>query len=220
MGVDHIAARPPRRAHSVRSAVALRGRWAVPPNLMPRVGRNPWTRQPSVTIRPDRLVLRRGRPSGPASTFFSCCTGRALPVRIRRVGDFGRRPLPWALDHEGEENADCGLAGSGCDAVERVVVRWRPRPAAGHDGGGVRRWDNDHGDSSVGRRLSAPPMSFQGRHVTRGGRVFTVVQAEGETRIVEDVGNGVLIEVASRTLDTEALLDIAETVTYDPVRDQ
>ena len=76
------------------------------------------------------------------------------------------------------------------------------------------------GEFSVTRRLSAPPMSFQGRHVTRGGRVFTVVQAEGETRIVEDVGNGVLIEVASRTLDTEALLDIAETVTYDPVRDQ
>ena len=72
---------------------------------------------------------------------------------------------------------------------------------------------------SVGRQLSAPPMSIQGRHVTRDGRVFTVVQAEGETRIVEDVGNGVLIEVVSRSLDTEALLDIAESVTYDPARD-
>jgi len=72
---------------------------------------------------------------------------------------------------------------------------------------------------SVTRRLSAPSMSIQGRHVTRDGRVFTVAQVEGQTRTVEDVGNGVLIEVASRTLDTESLLDIAETVTYDPARD-
>jgi hypothetical protein len=49
--------------------------------------------------------------------------------------------------------------------------------------------------------------------------VFTVVEGTRETRILEDAGNGIQIEVVSQSLDAETLLQVAESVLYDPTRD-
>jgi len=79
---------------------------------------------------------------------------------------------------------------------------------------------NENGaEFSVARFVSTPPLSIQGHRVQRGDRVFAVDQSEDGTRVVEDVGNGVRIEVASRSLSAEVLLEIAEATRYDPTRD-
>ena len=77
---------------------------------------------------------------------------------------------------------------------------------------------DDSAQFAVGRQISPEPYPIAGREVTRGGRVFTVL--EGETRILEEVGSGIRIEVVSRSLDAETLLQIAESVHYDPTRDR
>src|SRR5665811_1486268 len=75
----------------------------------------------------------------------------------------------------------------------------------------------DGGKFSVGRQISPPPYPYPGVKVERAGRTFTVI--DGETRILEDVGNDIRVETVSDSLDTETLLRIAESVTYDPTRD-
>jgi hypothetical protein len=52
--------------------------------------------------------------------------------------------------------------------------------------------------------------------VTLDGRVFTVTP---EVRILEEVANGVRIEVVSQSLDVDVLLMIAASIQYDPERD-
>jgi len=77
---------------------------------------------------------------------------------------------------------------------------------------------DDSAQFAVGRQISPAPYPIAGREVTRDGRVFTVI--EGETRILEDGDNGIRIEVVSRSLDAETLLQIAESVHYDANRDR
>ena len=76
------------------------------------------------------------------------------------------------------------------------------------------------GDGSqfeVGRQLPPPPYPTSGHQVTRAGRVFTV---NGEVRVFEELANGTRIEVLSHNLDEATLLDVAESVIYDPTRDR
>jgi len=69
---------------------------------------------------------------------------------------------------------------------------------------------------AVGRQLTAEPWSIAGHEVTLDGRVFTVTP---EVRILEEVANGVRIEVVSQSLDVDVLLMIAASIQYDPERD-
>jgi hypothetical protein len=73
---------------------------------------------------------------------------------------------------------------------------------------------------AIGRQISPPPYPTAGQAVTRAGRDFTVVEDTAETRILEKVGNGIRIEVASPSLDSETLLRIAESTSYDPANDR
>lgn len=74
------------------------------------------------------------------------------------------------------------------------------------------------GQFSVGRVVNPGPVA--GEQVTRDGRVFTIVEYSRETRIKEEVGNGFIIEVVGRSLDTDTLLRIADGMGYDPTRDR
>ncbi len=74
------------------------------------------------------------------------------------------------------------------------------------------------GKFSVGRVANPEPVA--GEQVTRDGRVFTIVEYSRETRIKEEVGNGFIIEVVGRSLDTDTLLRIADGMSYDPTRDR
>jgi hypothetical protein len=78
------------------------------------------------------------------------------------------------------------------------------------------------GDDSVlavGRQISPPPYSGVRREVTRDGREFTIVEETRMIRILEEVDDDIQIQVASDSLDAETLLQIAESVHYDPTRD-
>jgi hypothetical protein len=79
---------------------------------------------------------------------------------------------------------------------------------------------DDSEQVSVGRQIDPEPYPLAGESVTRAGRDFTVVEATRETRILEDVGNGIRVEVVSASLDSETLLAVAESVTYDPAQDR
>jgi hypothetical protein len=72
----------------------------------------------------------------------------------------------------------------------------------------------------VGRQIAPEPYPFPGEDVTRNGRSFTLVKGTRETRVLTDTDRDVRIEVVSRTLDSETLLRIAESVGYEPDRDQ
>jgi hypothetical protein len=70
---------------------------------------------------------------------------------------------------------------------------------------------------SIGRQLSPPPYPIAGEEVIRNGREFTVIA--DEVRILEQLDDGVRVEVVSASLDVDSLLLIAESVSYDPSRD-
>jgi hypothetical protein len=70
---------------------------------------------------------------------------------------------------------------------------------------------------AVGRQLTSEPWPLQGREVTLHGRVFTIT---AEVRILEEVADGVRLEVVSQSLDQAVLLAIAESAQYDPARDR
>jgi hypothetical protein len=73
---------------------------------------------------------------------------------------------------------------------------------------------------AIGRQISPKPYPTAGQAVNRSGREFTVVEDTGETRILEEVGNGIRVEVVSASLDSETLLRIAESTSYDPANDR
>jgi hypothetical protein len=76
---------------------------------------------------------------------------------------------------------------------------------------------DDEGRSfSIGRRRFASTVPLTGETLHRGDRTFTVVTSDTEIRVLEDVGDDVRIEVVSSDLDADALLRIAQGVTYDP----
>jgi hypothetical protein len=79
---------------------------------------------------------------------------------------------------------------------------------------------DESGQVSVGRQIDPEPYPLAGESVTRADRDFTVVLGTREIRILEDVGNGIRVEVVSPSLDSETLLAIAESVTYDPAQDR
>lgn len=71
---------------------------------------------------------------------------------------------------------------------------------------------------SVGIQISPPTHPGSGEVVTRGGREFIIYDEGNQARITEDVGNDVRVDVVSDSLDTDTLMRIAESVTYDPER--
>ncbi|MGH8923992.1 MAG: hypothetical protein ACRDWA_05025 [Acidimicrobiia bacterium] len=72
---------------------------------------------------------------------------------------------------------------------------------------------------SIGIQIAPPPHPGSGEVVRRGDREFTVYNEGNQIRVTEDVGNDSRIDVLSDSLDTERLLRIAESVTYEPGRD-
>lgn len=72
---------------------------------------------------------------------------------------------------------------------------------------------------SIGRQISPEPYPTPGEQVVRDDRQFTLVENTRETRVLEEVDVDIRIEVVSRTLDSETLLRIAESVVYNPERD-
>jgi hypothetical protein len=72
--------------------------------------------------------------------------------------------------------------------------------------------------------LTIPTLFWQpefGRvEVVRGGNVFTLIRDGNETRVLKDMGNGVRVEVASRSVDAETLLGIAEEISRDTTRNR
>jgi hypothetical protein len=73
---------------------------------------------------------------------------------------------------------------------------------------------------SIGRQISPQPYPTPGQAVTGGGREFTIVEETTQTRVLEEVGSGIRIEVVSASLDPETLLRIAENTSYDPANDR
>ncbi len=79
---------------------------------------------------------------------------------------------------------------------------------------------SDGTEFSIGRNRRGQPLSSPGEVVTVDGRDFTIVEyPSGETRVREEVAGGVSVEVVSRQMDTDTLLEIAKGVTYDPATD-
>jgi hypothetical protein len=89
----------------------------------------------------------------------------------------------------------------------------------GHETATFHVFVSDAGTSqfAVGRQL--PPVLFPtaGRQIERNGRVFTV---NDEVRVFEELTSGVRLEVLSQSLDEATLLEIAQSVSYDPARDR
>ena len=73
---------------------------------------------------------------------------------------------------------------------------------------------------SIGRQISPQPYPTAGEAVTRAGREFTIVEDATETRVLEEVGSGIRVEVVSASLDPQILLRIAESTSYDPANDR
>lgn len=71
---------------------------------------------------------------------------------------------------------------------------------------------------SVGIQISPPRHPGSGEVVTRGDREFTIYDERNQARITEDVGSDIGVDVVSDSLDTDTLMRIAESVTYDPER--
>ncbi|NOY54815.1 MAG: hypothetical protein GXP34_02395 [Actinobacteria bacterium] len=114
-----------------------------------------------------------------------------------------------ALDDDGASGLRIGYVPAGYSFVFNE----------GHESAMFHRFVADDGTwFAVGRSLFPAPYPIRGVDVVRDGRTFTVI--EGEPRILEYVGDGVRVETVSKSLDTETLLRIAESVTYDPGRDR
>jgi hypothetical protein len=72
---------------------------------------------------------------------------------------------------------------------------------------------------SIGRQISPEPYPTPGEQVVRGKRELMLVEDTRETRVLEEVDGDIRVEVVSQTLDSETLLRIAESTSYDPARD-
>ena len=72
---------------------------------------------------------------------------------------------------------------------------------------------------SIGRQISPEPYPTPGEVLVLGDREFTLVEDTRETRVLEEVDGDIRLEVVSQTLDSETLTQIAESVSYDPARD-
>ena len=73
---------------------------------------------------------------------------------------------------------------------------------------------------AVGRQVSPEPYPLLGEEVIRDGRMFTLVEDTSGTSVLEDAGDDIRIEVVSSSLDSETLLRIAESVSFDLNQDQ
>lgn len=71
---------------------------------------------------------------------------------------------------------------------------------------------------SVGIQISPTPHPGSGEVVTRGDREFTIYDEGNQTRITEGLESDIRVDVVSDSLDTETLMRIAESVTYDSER--
>lgn len=69
---------------------------------------------------------------------------------------------------------------------------------------------------SIGIQIAPPLHPGSGEAVTRGDREFVVYDEGAQIRVTEDVGNDTRIDVLSDSLDTDTVLRIAESITYDP----
>jgi hypothetical protein len=72
---------------------------------------------------------------------------------------------------------------------------------------------------SIGRQIQSEPYPTPGEEVVLCEREFTLVEDTRETRVLEEVDGDIRLEVVSQTLDSETLLQIAESMSYDPARD-
>lgn len=68
----------------------------------------------------------------------------------------------------------------------------------------------------MGIQISPAPHPGSGEVATRGNREFTIYDEGNQTRITDDVGHAIRVDVVSDSLDTNTLMRIAESVTYDP----
>lgn len=78
---------------------------------------------------------------------------------------------------------------------------------------------NDGSRFAVGRTISPGPLPFPGETVVLDGRTFTFVVIPEEIRTLENVGDGVRVEVVGYSLESDVLFRIAKSVRYDPDRD-
>jgi hypothetical protein len=83
----------------------------------------------------------------------------------------------------------------------------------------VFQTEDESDQLSIGRQISPEPYPTPGEQVVRDDREFTLVQDTREVRVLEEVDGDIRLEVVSQTLDSETLLLIAESVVYDPERD-
>lgn len=72
---------------------------------------------------------------------------------------------------------------------------------------------------SIGRQISPEPYPTPGEQIVRDDREFMLVEDTRETRVLEEVGGDVRLEVVSQSVDSETLLRVAESVVYHPERD-
>lgn len=83
----------------------------------------------------------------------------------------------------------------------------------------VFQTEDGSGQVSIGRQIAPEPYPTPGEQVVRGDRQFTLVEDTREARVLEEIEGDIRLEVVSQTLDSETLLRIAESVVYDPERD-
>lgn len=69
---------------------------------------------------------------------------------------------------------------------------------------------------SVGVQIAPPQHPGSGELVARGGHEFVVYDEGARIRVTEELGNDIRLDVLGDSLDTDTLLRIAESVTYDP----
>lgn len=73
------------------------------------------------------------------------------------------------------------------------------------------------GELAVSVQMSPPPEPEMGEPLTRSGRELVVYDEGSRIRVTEDVGNDTRIDVLSGSLDQETLLQVAESIIYEPV---
>jgi hypothetical protein len=83
----------------------------------------------------------------------------------------------------------------------------------------VFQTENEAGQLSVGVQISPSAPTEPGEAVTRGSREFIIYDEGSWTRVTEAVGDDTRVDVLSNALDTETLLEVAESVAYQPVNE-
>ncbi|HZD23736.1 MAG TPA: hypothetical protein VE569_10105 [Acidimicrobiia bacterium] len=81
----------------------------------------------------------------------------------------------------------------------------------------VFQTEDESGQLSIGVQISPPPHPGSGEALTRDGRHFVVYDEGTQIRVTEDVGDDTRVDVVSGSLDRKTLLQIAESITYEPV---